>query len=270
MVKKLLKYELIYYLRTFGMFLPIILVMGLITRLFMLFDSENIAGAIIKGSSIIMLLIASSALMVLAVVAAVVRFYKNMYSAEGYLTFTLPVTNSQHIFVKLAGAMICEVVCALTVILAWVIVIPGFDFYNESIIGDLLAFFEGFPHIFVIIFTLIIEYVLLMLVSMASTMLLYYACMTVGQLAKKNRILLAVGVYFAYYAVTQSASTIFGIVFALLETVGGFGVVTQFMTDNMVATLYIIGAIGIVLNAGVAVLFWFITQKIMTKKLNLE
>ena len=96
MVKKLLKHEFIYYFRTFALFLPIVLVIAAMTRVFRLFEnSDSVIASIAVGSSALMLFVACWALLVLSVIVAVVRFYKNMYSAEGYLTFTLPVKHSE-------------------------------------------------------------------------------------------------------------------------------------------------------------------------------
>ena len=47
-------------------------------------------------------------------------------------------------------------------------------------------------------------------------LLLFYACISVGQLARKNRILAAFGAYFAWYIITQIFGTIFVILFAVL------------------------------------------------------
>ena len=49
MVKKLLKYELMYYLRTLGLFLPIVLVIGLVTKIFIMLDGNNALSSIAIG-----------------------------------------------------------------------------------------------------------------------------------------------------------------------------------------------------------------------------
>ena len=49
----------------------------------------------------------------------------------------------------------------------------------------------------------IIEVLLLILVAIICGYLLIYACISIGQLARKNKILAAVGVYFGYSVVLQ-------------------------------------------------------------------
>ena len=41
MVKKLLKHEFIYYFRTFSLFLPIVLIIGVMARVFRALDDAN-------------------------------------------------------------------------------------------------------------------------------------------------------------------------------------------------------------------------------------
>ena len=50
--------------------------------------------------------------------------------------------------------------------------------------------------------------------------MLYYACISIGQTAKKNRILLAIGVYYIYTIIVQVISTVFSVVFSLLSVSG--------------------------------------------------
>ncbi|MBE5818410.1 MAG: hypothetical protein E7312_05075 [Clostridiales bacterium] len=266
MVKKLLKHELIYYFRSFILFLPIVLLVAIMTRVFTLFDSENVFIQIIRGSSYLMLFVACFALILMSVVVGVVRFYKNMYSAEGYLTFALPVKNSEHIFVKLAGALICEVICWLVVILAVIISIKG-DMMKEITAGISMLFTEmGIKNVGLFI----AEYAFAIFVSLASTMLLYYACITIGQTAKKNRILLAVGAYFIYYAATQVTTTIVTVIFMMISLTGAFDGVIQIIENNPAIVLHVVLGLGAIVSIGFGALCWFITQKIMTKKLNLE
>lgn len=270
MVKKLIKHEFIYYLRTFGMFLPIVLVVGLMTRVFRFFDSENVISQIVISSSFLILFVACMALIMLATVVSVVRFYKNMYSAEGYLTFTLPVTNTEHIFVKLLAAMVCQIVCVLTVIAAVSIALSG-ELFGEMI--TVLSYFIN--KIFLACGTVnligfIIEIILLAIISAASTLLLYYACITVGQTAKKNRIFAAVGAYFVYYVATQIISTVFTIIFMILGMTGALDSVMVWFESNVVAGVHIVLCSVIVISAVITAVFWIVTQTIMSKKLNLE
>ena len=55
----------------------------------------------------------------------VIRFYKTMYTQEGYLTFTLPVTVSQITNAKLISAVIWEIIMTCINILTVVVFVLG-------------------------------------------------------------------------------------------------------------------------------------------------
>lgn len=270
MVKQLLKHEFIYYIRTFGLFLPIVLAVGVMTKVCLLLDNGSIVNTLAIGSSIMMLAVSCFALMLMASFIGIVRFYKNMYAAEGYLTLTLPVSHAQHIFVKLFVALVAEVACLLTVILSVLIACSG------AALSELFAIFgNAFRELSVLagvpnMLAYAIEILLLVILIGAGNMLLFYACITVGQLAKKNRILLAIGAYFIYYMATQVLGTVFNILFAMLSETYIMGLIFEWAIANPIPALHIYFCAFILISAVMAAVFWAVTQWIMTKKLNLE
>ena len=270
MVKKLLKHEFIYYGRSFGLFLPIVLVIGLMTRLFRFFDNGNILTGIAAGSSILLLVVACFTLIMMSSIIGIVRFYKNMYTAEGYLTFTLPVTNSQHIFVKLLVSLVCQAVCLVTVLAAASIALAGETFLH--VVGSLGAAIRmlgdqcGAGNL--VVYGL--EFGILLLLSVISNMLLYYACITIGQTAKKNRILMAVVTYFIYYAISQVIGTVFSMVVMVFSLSGSLGDIMDWIERNPVPILHVFLFFAILTSAAFGAVCWVVTQRIMSRRLNLE
>ena len=98
------------------------------------------------------------------------------------------------------------------------------------------------------------EFALSVVVGMVSNLLLYYACLSIGQLFKKNRIAGAIGIYFAYNLALQILSTI-----ALAILADYIGDVLEFILQR-----------NYILSGIMAVAFFFITRHIITNKLNLE
>ena len=270
MVKKLLKHEFMYYVRTFGLFLPIVLVIGVMARVFRLFDNGDTINDIMIFSSSAMLVISCAALVLMSNVVGIVRFYKNLFTAEGYLSFTLPVTNGEHIFVKLLASLVCQTVCFLVAVAAGAIALSG-DLM-ESLWRDASAMmgiiWEGIGPGHCIGYCL--EMVLLMVLSGVANMLLFYACITVGQTAKKNRIVMAVAAYFVYYVATQIFATVLTVVLAVLGMTEALNGIGEWVACHPLASFHIYLCGIAVFTAGLSALFWVVTQKIMTKKLNLE
>ncbi len=273
MVKKLFKYEFIYYIRTLGLFLLIIPVLGIMVRVFRLFEPlliettwGNIVSTLAIGSAGLLCYLGSLALLLTTTIVGIVRFYKNMFSAEGYLTFTLPVTNHQHIFVKLTALTAFELLSCVSILLGALVALSGDPL--TMIFQSVQEIFAGIPPIHGIFYGL--ELFLLLAVSCVATPLLYYACISIGQTAKKNRILLAVGVYFLYYAITQAVATVAMILLIILGSLGAFDGLVLWIGNHFSAFLHMVFIVSTLFTAALGALYYFITYRVMTRKLNLE
>ena len=74
------------------------------------------------------------AICLLALIIIIDRFYKNMLTREGYLTFTLPFTATQHLFCKLICGTIAVLFTLLVAFLSGLILNAGKDlseFFGE-------------------------------------------------------------------------------------------------------------------------------------------
>ena len=97
MVKKLMKFELASYMRSLLPFQLILLGIALLHRFVQLFENDGDAYWTFFSSSTAIIIIACIVTLVATVALCIARFYKNMFTGEGYLSFTLPVTVHQHI-----------------------------------------------------------------------------------------------------------------------------------------------------------------------------
>ena len=115
-----------------------------------------------------------------------------------------------------------------------------------------------------------VEFVVLLLVLSFSNILLYYTFISIGQLFKKNRILAAVGAYFAYYIIKKVISTVFSIIFTVFATTPAMEKLGEFIELHPYATIHT-GLCGWILLTGIfAVIYFMVVRFIITKKLNLE
>ena len=99
---------------------------------------------------------------------------------------------------------------------------------------------------------------------------MYYACITVGQTAKKNRILMAIVVYYLYYIATQIISTALTVIFTVVAATGVLDGIVVWIVNHFAAALHIGLVIVLIISLALAVAFWFVIRTIMNKKLNLE
>lgn len=269
MVRKLFKHEMFYYMRSL---FPVYIVLGgvaLIGRLIACFEAETTSYSILRGSSIFALVIAIIATLCLTFVFVISRYYKNMFTGEGYLTLTLPVTATNHLFVKIVSAVFVHLSSSILCVLAVCLFTAG-KWLNEIIEGmaEVWSYGVGVAEGHLLFY--IIEIIPIMIVATASEILMIYMCISLGQLFSKNRILAAVGVYFALYIFYQVLSTIFSIVFSI-STMKWMDkwmeVITSWEMPVIVHVLF--GAIFI-WNLVISSIYFWISRFVLTRKLNLE
>ena len=269
MVKKLLKYELASYLRSLLPFQIILLGVALLHRFVQFFESDGTAYGIFSVSSTVIFVIACIVTTVATVALCISRFYKNLFTGEGYLSFTLPVTVHQHIAAKLIAVILCDAATVVAILLSCAIVTSGEALVEVfRAIGFLLD--RGYQSLGGHFIAYIIEGVIYLIVLAAVQMLLFYACITIGQLAKKNRVLLAFGAYFAYYVICQILGTICIVIITLYGEQLGLDRLVNFFAENPEASGHIVLAALIVFSLILGAIYYLIAQHIMKKKLNLE
>ncbi len=269
MVKKLFKHEFIAYGRIMVLLYAILLTISAATRIIISFESNTLAYNIIRTMCFIVYFISALSAMVFTFALAIVRFYKNLFTCEGYLTFTLPVTPSQHILVKAVTALCMYLTTAVVMLLSVCIVLAGEPL---AVVFDTIS--TGFSKLFDLagMHTFLIggELAIWLLISAFSGILLYYTYISIGQLFNKNRILAAVGAYFIHYIITQILSTIFTVIISLAASSELIAALFDWVSLHPFASIHIAIWGGTFLSIiGCAVEF-IIIRAIITKKLNLE
>ena len=125
MVKKLFKHEILSYMRLWVPTQIILLAVAFFMRILLFFESDQAIFNIVFGSSVFVYVVACLASMGITFVFGIIRFYKNLFTHEGYLTFTLPVSARAHIFVKLITATLFGVFTDLVIIFSGIIITSG-------------------------------------------------------------------------------------------------------------------------------------------------
>ena len=217
-------------------------------------------------SSIVLYVIAAVICLLLTLIVAIVRFYQGMYTNEGYLSHTLPVTPAQHIFSKMIVSMIVESGSLFAIFLSLCIATLG-DVNIELWKAGFFLLGEAFDVFRANMVFYIIEFIMLVLCGSAMTLMKLYFCISMGQLAKKKKVLLAFGVYFALYFVRQVIGTIWIIIVSLNEE--WVESIMEWIGDHGEAFMHIALCGGIVLSLIIGAVYFFITRYIMSKKLNL-
>ncbi len=266
MVKKLYKHEFEAYLRVWVPTQLVFLGIALLARLIQLFESETTVYNIINGSSIFAFVLALLVSVGLTFVFSIVRFYKNLFTGEGYLTFTLPVTPTQHILVKLFTAVAFQAATVVVALIATSVITAG-DVFVEIMKAIAYLWKLVYRELGAHLPFYVAEFSVLLIISIFHSLLLFYGCLAVGQLTNKNRVLLAVGVYFGYYFATQILGTVLLVVGS---ATGIFGVIEDFFLYQAREAVHWALCGSTVWYAALGVAYAFIIRHILKHKLNLE
>ncbi len=190
------------------------------------------------------------------------RFYKNKFTDEGYLTFTLPVKVEQIYWSAVVNILIWTLISTLAVgLVIFAVVALGTGQLNY-IVEEILPIFELIFEEMNLDDGFMILNVLAALVNAAYGMVLPLACVTMGAvLVKKHKILAAFGIGYAVNAAVGVASS----VLTTLPTVALINANYYELQSYMNISL----GIQTVLTAGLTVGGYFLTIHLMKKKLNL-
>ena len=269
MVKKLYKHEFLFYARVMCIVYAILLTMAAANRIIQMFETDTVAYTIVSVFSGITYGVSVAACFGFSFVLGIIRFYRNLFTGEGYLTFTLPVTPRQHIAVKAVTAVCVDAITMLVVLISVCIVTAG-EMLKEIFIAARYLLGKLYELVGSHMVTVGMEFLLLVLVAAFSSVMLYYTFISIGQLFKKNRIMAAVGAYFAYYILTQIVSAVLTIVFSLLAASGALDQLWLWVAGHF-ATAVHIGMWGLIVLTAIFTTVEFVVVKwIITKKLNLE
>lgn len=270
MVKKLFKHEFLAYMRVMPIVYLVLFSVALAGRVIQFFETDSVYYSIVNAFSLLTYFGSVMAALFFTTGFAIVRFYKNMFTGEGYLTFTLPVTTTQHILVKAITAICFDAISMFAILISGCIltfgellveIIKAGAFIIEKIFNEVK--FQGVIILF--------EIFLLMVASSFMGILLYYMFIAIGQLARKHRILVSIGAYFVYDVITQIISTVTVIFFSFLsastDIMEKFG---EFAEAHPYITVHSILCSLIVITLILTVVYFLVVRFIITKKLNLE
>ena len=202
-----------------------------------------------------------------------VRYYRSMYSNEGYLTHTLPVTPNQLLLSKMINFSIWELLSVICIVFN-IMLFAAFIVLREV---GYRSLFESFQEVLMEMQDILnSEYatgwelfmvltIILILVGTVSKSLLYMGSVNIGQPWARHRvagaILVYVGVTGAVQIVTQAAMIIFmtsAEQIGLLQDDYFFSFLNQVMAVSLLMQL----VIGVVMYVG--------SLLILKKKVNLE
>ncbi len=257
MLGKLLKHEWNATARRYGLFYLILASITLFTAIIHGIPVDNIFYTMGETSIIVLYILSLAGVLFCSTGMAIVRFYKNMVSDEGYLTFTLPAKVEQLVFAKFLVAYVWQLVTVVLCVLSLIAVfVVGHMSFGE--------FFDGVSYIADMLGGVGPAILVMTLISMMYQLMIYYLSIAIGQRFGNYKILASI---IAYLALTFAVELVL-----MLIVLGIFGIVgivemsqSLYSMEGMSWFYLATGAISAVI--GVAA--YFVTCYQLKKKLNL-
>lgn len=171
-----------------------------------------------SGLVLILVVLGFCVFSILSLILIFVRFYKNFFTDEGYLTFTLPVKRAQLLNSKL-------IMSTTTLFLTGVVLVMNMLFMLAIGFSDVVFSQEFLKEIFEIIKVIfeeagvyviiyIVEALILILLSIIFSNLFMFCCITFASIiTKKAKVITAIAIYYV-------ANSVFSFVFQMFYLFG--------------------------------------------------
>ena len=229
---------------------------------------------VVDASAGLMLFISIFSLFTFAILSEIiilVRFYKNFFTDEGYLTFTLPVKTGSLINSKLIMS-VTVTLTTLIVLAVNVCVILGIGFFDvivdkelfkyvAELIDEVVAKFGAY------LFIYILEAIVIFVLGVVFSLLLMFCCITLASIiTKKGRVATAIAIYYGVNCVLS-----FVMEMIMIFGVRGIGVRMEALSDKMINSVMAVILLAVILLFGLAsVMLYTLQYRMIDKKLNLN
>lgn len=265
MLRKLLKYDLRANMKLYLFIWPAMLLLAGLQRLLLELPVTGFLGHFLMLLLTGLMVLALIAMVVLCFVICVIRFYSGLLRREGYLMFTLPVKPWLLLLSKLLAAMLTLIPTCIFAYFGIALILSGTTdgvwntMFNFSQILD-QPLSAG---------TLILAG-LTVLATVANMILRVYFVSCLGHLFRRARIFLSILFYYLIGVLMQITSmltlvsvnyepnTFVNSVFTWVETLSFNGAMSAFL-----------GTI-LLINVAIGCVYFFVSEVILRKRLNLE
>ena len=227
-------------------------IIGIIIRVSGVHELDN--AATFLGTTITTYVLGIIVIAVITYFYPIIHFYRNLFTRQGYLTFTIPVSTWKILFSKTLVGYTWYIASSVIIFFSiWAI--TGFSTVDPRVMEYWNANFMN--SIGMTLTSFLIWLVALGLVQTFFSLVMAFFSISVGQLYAKHKIIASVGVYIGIYMVLQIVVTVISIPFLL----------TSPSAEAVIAlTFYGTAIFSVIASA----LFYFFSGLILKKKVNLD
>lgn len=271
MLKKLFKYDWKSFWKVpavINLFLAVVTLIGIVSLVTPFWNLEGDIIEVLMATSILIYIMAIMAGSLGVTVYTAIRFYKSLYTDEGYLTNTLPVTPWQLLLSKMfTGAiwyLITDIVVSASMFL--LILTASSTYENVNVFRELGRIFQEASAMFErelgISMAGFIAFILIYsIIACFFSILMMYSAVSLGQLFTGHKVMGAVIWYIAEYVIIQTGSSL------LINLPAGIYNAAEAPPALIIKPLL---AIIMILTVILSVVLFFVSEYMLRKKLNLD
>lgn len=271
MLIKLLKYEWkssYKIILLMNIFIIITTLVGILTLIAQIWNTASESISSLGALLFVFYFLSIALISVVASIYIAVRFYRSMYTDEGYLVHTLPVTKNQLLLSKTIIGTI-HIVLTTIVVLASIFVLFYFlstqlsptakaAMQFELSTSDLAELTDAFTTNTILKIILIVIY---FIASSFHGVLLCFSGISLGQLFTKHKVISSIICYIGLYTILQMLSSFITLPFTGLTL----------LSDISLSTLLDVGlTIEFIFTIFCNIAFYGLSYYILNKKLNLD
>ena len=222
------------------------------------------------GIFIALSVIALIAYSIVTLFLVMANFYRNLFTDEGYLTFTLPVSTDQILLSKLFSTSLWGIISIIgTIISGFIIIFFGtatHGFFNTELWGELMNMISSYIYSFGLL--TILSYIIYILITGLYLVLMIFLAITIGAIiAKKHKIIASIGIY---YVLNMAVSVISGTFNVLMIYILSGSLSNDIPEATVASLVYTTPIMNGILYIGFAAAAYIVCRHMIKNKLNLQ
>lgn len=272
MLGKLIKNEFKATYKMFVMLFSSLVILTLLTRFCIYIPFENTVFKIMTVILTIVYVAAMAFMSLLSLVLVIKRFYQNMLRDQGYLTHTLPVKMWQHLIAKVVTYAVWIMSSILAMLLSLYLFFVGKPKFTRGMNRFIKEFKDmmSYPKMSIVLVLLI----LLIIAQIFVNVLNFMASLSLGQIFVKHKILGSIVFYFFLNYVMGFITSLVMMVIpdftTKMNNIENEITSVKQMVDSVANPMIAYFLIMLILQIFMAVVYFVISNYMLSKKLNLE
>lgn len=261
MLSKLIKYDLKAVSPVLLAIHGAVLILSLLGHFFMSLLHIRPFDTIFSSVYTVTLLTAIGAVALATIIYLGMRYHRNLYTDEGYLTNTLPVTANCHVLSK----YLCGVLW--TFLDAAVILLSVFILLNDQLSEFFQAVSTNIPG------TLFLLTIATVVLELFISCLSVYCAVAIGNLFHGHRVMGCIGGYILLYLINQVIGLILVIPLFTNETIRNAETADATSPEVLYEVSQILGRIlilSLILSLIIGIIYYIVCVKLLDKKLEMD